>query len=198
MTTIYAVRHSLNENPDRICPGRMPGFHLSEVGEKRAEKTGKFLKDKAVDFIYTSPLERAFETANIISDFLPKAKIIHAYELTETNAIQWQAFKYEDLYKNRYHELYLHEPDTNEVPENLSKLSRRMLRFAQDLCEKYENKEVIIVTHEDPILALTLTLEGKSLKLVKSYDVAMGSVTTLVLNENCQLVRSSYAEPGKG
>lgn len=193
-TTIYYVRHAVYENPDRLVPGRTPGYHLSKEGKEKAKKIGEFFKGKGVKNIYTSPLERAYETANIIGEFLPAARITHAYELIETDATYWQTYKLEELFTNKYYETFLNDPDTSTAPENLTKLSERMKNFALDLCKKHPGEEIICVSHEYPILALRLSLEGKPLKQLRTLSAAMGSITTFEFNENCQFVKATYKE----
>lgn len=193
-TIIHFVRHAPYENPQRLVPGRIPGYHLSSQGKEKAKKVGKFFKKSKVETIYTSPLERTFETANIIGEYLPKAKIIHAYDLIEVDATHWQAYKLEELFTSRYYEAFINDPDTNEVPENLTRLAERMKTFTLTLCKQHQGEEIICVSHEYPILALRLILEGKPLRLLKTYHAAMASITTFVFDEACQLRKTTYTE----
>ena len=195
-TTIYFVRHAGYENPERVAPGRIPGYHLSDDGREKAKRVGEFFKNSSVKYIYTSPLERTFETANAISEYLPAAKIIHAYDLIEADAIHWQAYKLEDLYTNNYYEAFLNDPDTKEVPENLTQLAARMKNFALNLCAKHKGEEIICVSHQGPILALRLSLEGKPLKVIKTYDASMASITTFTFDGNCAFQKVTYKETG--
>jgi len=175
-------------------PGRIPGYHLSKEGKAKAEKTGSFFEKKAIGYIYTSPLERAYETANIITKYLPKAKISHAFELTEVDSIHWQAYKYEELFTNNYYEAFLSDPNTDQVPENLTSLAARMKKFTLSLCKKHPGRQVICVSHEFPILALQLTLEKKPLQLIKNYNVSMASITSFIFDENSNLLETIYTE----
>ena len=193
-TTIYFVRHAPYENPQRLVPGRIPGYHLSPEGKEKAKKVGEFFKKSKVKVIYTSPLERAFETANIIGEYLPEAKIIHVYDLIEIDAIHWQAYKLEELFTNNYYEAFVNDPATREVPENLTQLAARIKSFTLNLCVKHKGEEIICVSHEGPILALRLTLEGKPLQLLKTYNASMASITTFVFDENCAFQKVTYKE----
>ena len=194
-TTIYFVRHSTYANPARIVPGRIPGYHLDEVGKVRAKKTGESFKNKPINYIYTSPLERAYETADIIGKYLPKAKISHVYELTEIDSIHWQAYKLEELFTNNYYEAFLNDSSTKEVPENLDELAKRLNSFTQKLCEKHKNQEIICVSHLYPIVVLRLYLEGKLLTMAKNYEVSSASITTFEFDENCKLIHTDYTVP---
>ena len=193
-TIIYMVRHGAYQNPDGIVPGRMPGFHLSEDGKATIKKVGKFFKDRPIDHVYTSPLERTFETANLISEDLPGIKITHVYDLIEVDAKPWQALKLEELYTNSSYEAFISDPRSDKVPENLHQMASRMKNFVLSLCQKHAGGEVICVSHDYPILALLLSLEGKPLEMMKSYNASMGSITTLVFNEKCDLLEASYTE----
>src|SRR3989344_1872392 len=67
-TQIYLIRHGEVENPDDVVYGRMPGFPLSGIGRKQVRQLAEVLRSKGVRFeaIYSSPLERALQTAQII------------------------------------------------------------------------------------------------------------------------------------
>lgn len=193
-TIIHFVRHASYSNPDGTVPGRIPGFHLSEEGKEQARKVGKHLKGRPVKQIYTGPLERAFETANIISEYLPKAKITHVYELNEIDATPWQAYKLEELFTNNAYETYLNEPESREVPENINSLTKRVRGFTIKLCKEHPGEEIVCVSHTDPIAALRLTLEGKAPQLLKASHVTTGSITTFEFGKNCKLLETQYTE----
>ncbi len=193
-TILHFTRHSSYINPEGTVPGRIPGFHLGEEGKKRGRKIGEFFKGKPIKYIYTSPLERTYETANIIGQYLPKAKITHIYDLIEVDASLWQAYKYEELFTNIHYEKYATDPATKEVPENLNALAARMKKFTLKLCGEHKGEEIVCVSHSDPITALRLSLEGKPLSLLRTYHVSIGSITSFTLDENCKLLETQYTE----
>ena len=64
LTTLLLVRHGNTSTTGKLLPGRAPGLHLAESGMRQAERAGERIAElKRVDAIYTSPLERARETA---------------------------------------------------------------------------------------------------------------------------------------
>ena len=192
-TIIYFVRHAPYQNPDRLVPGRIPGYRLDEAGIKKAKRVGEYLqKNSKAKYIYTSPLERAYETADIVATFLPKAKIAHAYELTEIDATQWQAYKLENLFKNHYYEEYLENPSSTQITENLDSLAKRVEDFTLSLCNKHQGEEVICVSHKDPITVLRLKLEGKPLNLLNNYRVDMASISKFTFADNCRFTDFEY------
>jgi broad specificity phosphatase PhoE len=62
-TTVHLMRHGEVYNPDGILYGRLPDFHLSDLGRKMAERAAEFFADRDVTTVIASPLDRAQETA---------------------------------------------------------------------------------------------------------------------------------------
>ncbi|MFF7156888.1 histidine phosphatase family protein [Streptomyces sp. NPDC008139] len=63
MTVVHVMRHGEVHNPDGILYGRAPGFHLSELGRKMADRVAEHLASRDITYVVASPLERAQETA---------------------------------------------------------------------------------------------------------------------------------------
>ena len=63
VTLIHVVRHGEVHNPERILYGRLPGYHLSELGQQMAQAAAEHLADRRITYVVSSPLERARETA---------------------------------------------------------------------------------------------------------------------------------------
>ncbi|MDP7364835.1 MAG: histidine phosphatase family protein, partial [Candidatus Latescibacteria bacterium] len=67
-TTIYLVRHGEVHNPEQIIYGRLPGFGLSTKGREQVEAAATALeKLKPFDVLYSSPLQRAQESAALLT-----------------------------------------------------------------------------------------------------------------------------------
>src|ERR1051326_7565014 len=66
-TVVLLVRHGVTPTTGKVLPGRRPGLHLSDDGRKQADAAAKRIAGlKRVAAIYSSPLERARETAAAI------------------------------------------------------------------------------------------------------------------------------------
>lgn len=175
-TSIYFVRHGGSENKGDIAYGRMPGFSLSDQGKAEANSAAQILKDKKITRIYTSPLERAFQTANIISAALGNLPVIHAFELNEVESTYWQGLKVDELFMNDAYEKFLNDTDANIGTENLTQLAARMKKYVKDLLLKHRGENIVCVSHEFPIIALQLSLENKTLQTIKTYQLKTGGV----------------------
>lgn len=85
MNVVYLVRHG--ENPANITrefSHRRVDYPLTARGEAQARRTGEYFRDKAIDAIYSSPLRRARQTAEIIAAALC-APVTVLEEFRETN-----------------------------------------------------------------------------------------------------------------
>ena len=60
---IHLVRHGEVFNPDGILYGRIPGYHLSELGHRMAATAAASLIGREITALYASPLQRAQESA---------------------------------------------------------------------------------------------------------------------------------------
>jgi len=67
-TIIHLVRHGEVYNPDRILYGRIPDYHLSARGQSMAAATAQSFANHDIALLWSSPLERAQETAGPISE----------------------------------------------------------------------------------------------------------------------------------
>jgi broad specificity phosphatase PhoE len=63
MTTFFLIRHGNNDFVGKTLVGRTSGVHLNEEGRRQAENLARRLAGEPIRRIYSSPLERATETA---------------------------------------------------------------------------------------------------------------------------------------
>lgn len=73
---LYIVRHGHPQLGTGIAYDRVPGPPLSDVGRAEAALTAQYLLNRDVEEIHASPLERALETARIISAAIQKPLLI--------------------------------------------------------------------------------------------------------------------------
>ena len=67
-TVVHLLRHGEVANPHHVLYGRLPGFHLSEEGQIQAKAAARHLAGHDVTALFSSPLERALETAGALSE----------------------------------------------------------------------------------------------------------------------------------
>jgi len=158
-TNIYFIRHGEVENPQGIIYGRLPNFGLSENGKKELEKTADFLLDKQITILYSSPLQRTKESAAIVQKKL-QIPTIHITDVITETLSSYQGRKFRDLDKLQS-EVYLKPLSPSD--ETIQQLAVRMKHFLQFLIKTYPGKNIAVLSHGDPIMALKAVVKNKSL-----------------------------------
>lgn len=155
-TYIYVVRHGAVHNPRNLFYARLPKFRLSKLGEQEAALTGKFLRTKPIDAIYSSPMLRAVQTAKIIQRETGTKTLHLARSIIEIKS-SFQGMYFPDLGPNQ-REVYL-SPKRKPTDEDIKTIATRMLGFVQKIAKKHQGKHIVIVTHGDPIMALKAAIK---------------------------------------
>lgn len=172
MNTFYLIRHG-----QKIANlGDMP---LTPVGIKQAETTGDFLKDKAIAKIYSSPTKRTKQTAEIIGKkFGLKAKI----DKRLLERMNWDDEKRE-TWEEFIQEWYKTDDDRDYISSRGISARQNGQRFEELLIEidkKYENKNIIVVTHGGTINdILKNKFSDKDLPLVEHSKVPIKHINIL-------------------
>ena len=61
-TTVHLMRHGEVHNPAGVLYGRLPDYHLSDLGRQMAERGAEYFEGEDITHLGASPLERAQET----------------------------------------------------------------------------------------------------------------------------------------
>lgn len=194
-TLIHLVRHAEVENPRNVWYGRLEGFHLSERGSRQADAVADYFSNHDLAAIYSSPLERAIETA---------AKIAHPHGLEvipEPDIIESETRlqgKYGDLrlFRNPLNLRFFVNPYRPSWGESYSSIANRMLGAVERMREMHPGREVVAVSHMTPIMVARLKSEGRRSPAWRSgIESARASVTTLAFEDE-RFAGSDYADIG--
>lgn len=160
---VHLVRHGEVENPKHLVYADLPGFGLSAVGRLQAKDTARYLSSRPVVAVWSSPLERAIETAQFVAA-RHQLPVRVDDRLTEWRlSSRWSGLVWEDLPDRLPGELeaYLERPwDLEFTPETLDDLAERVVEIALELNALYPNGDVVLVGHQDPTQAARLRLTG--------------------------------------
>lgn len=165
----HLVRHGEVENPHHTVYADLPGFNLSARGRRQAAWAGDTLASHRIRAVYTSPLDRAVETASEIAGRHNLACTVVA-DLTEWELMnRWRGLPWRELDRYRPGELdsYLASPlQMDFSPETVEELAARVGGTVSALAESHPGQEIVIVCHQDPIQTARLLLTGRSLALL--------------------------------
>jgi broad specificity phosphatase PhoE len=162
MTELILARHGETEwNVEKIYRGRTD-VNLDEVGVKQAELLGKYLHTWKLEAIYSSPLKRALDTANIIACY-QKIGVQIAGGLIDFDYGEWQSLPEQEvkrLYPTLHNEWH-NNPHKVRMPggESLENVRKRAIEVVDDVLSKYRGS-VVLVSHRVVIKVLICSLLG--------------------------------------
>ena len=188
MTKLLFVRHGESAaNGKGFFAGHL-NVPLSELGHKQASCTGKFISENyAVDAIYSSDLDRAYDTAKPLAQFTGKG-IEKCTDLREIFSGDWQGLCFDEL-QTRYAEGYgvwLCDIGNAKTPsgETVAQLYERVWNAVKEIASAHEGQTVVIVTHATPIRTVVSRLSGKGLCGMKEVPwVSNASVSEVVFED---------------
>jgi 2,3-bisphosphoglycerate-dependent phosphoglycerate mutase len=99
MKNVYVVRHCKAD-------GQEPDARLTELGVQQAEKLAKFLLGKDVDFIISSPFERAYRTITPLADKMG-VEVVLDDRLTERVLLGKNHAEWREMLRKTYDDLDL-------------------------------------------------------------------------------------------
>lgn len=141
---IYLTRHGQTDwNVQKKVMGRCDE-PLNETGLKQAEETRDNLMNTKIDIILCSPLQRAKQTAEIIND-ARNIPIIYDDRLIERDFGEFEGMQTKDFDFDGYWDYYKNEK-YNQA-ENIQNFFERIYNFLNDIIEKYQDMNVLIVAH---------------------------------------------------
>ena len=180
---IIFLRHAQAENnTKRILAGRTEGISLTKTGIDQAERIAKYLKPLDISAIYSSPIERASHTAEIVAKNNSwDCKLDD--RLTEIEMGKFTQMNYDDMfakYGNVFLKFYENDPVIAEHEvETFPEVQRRVLGMVDHIIEKHKNENVILVTHMDPIKSMLSTVMDLKPKTLFELIIANASLTVI-------------------
>jgi len=160
--SIIFLRHGqAKNNIERILTGRTPGVPLTETGIDQAEKAAKFLEHMNISAIYSSPIERARHTAEIVGKHNSLDVTIDD-RLIELDMGKFTGVSYDEIFAshgNVFMKFYNGELEiAHNGVETFSEVKRRILGIVDHVIENHPDQNVVLVTHMDPIKAMLSTV----------------------------------------
>jgi broad specificity phosphatase PhoE len=196
-TTCYLARHCDVANPEGVLYGHLPNFPLSAKGRRQATVMGRYLAEAGVRAIYTSPLERAQETAVVLaSELSPPPPVLTRPGLVEAEFgryLQGTPFKDVVWRKPRW---WVHMVWPGLVPgdESMAAMAARVGGVIQDGVREHSGGAFVCVSHGDPIQAFWATSEGRLPWALHRLQCAKGGLLELHY-QGSDLTAHTYRSP---
>jgi probable phosphoglycerate mutase len=186
MPLLLLIRHGENDFVKTgKLPGKSPGIHLNERGQKQAQALGEALKDVPLKAIYSSPLERAMETAAPIAA-ARKLEILPEPDLMDTDVGSWQGKSLKVLRHTKVWSIVQSAPSRFRFPdgESFVESQARYAAALERIVKKHPKPQdlVAVVFHADPIKLVVSHFLGLPLDHFQRLSCDTGSLTALHLS----------------
>jgi len=195
-TVVHLLRHGEVHNPTGVLYGRMPGYHLSDLGQEMAIRVADTVADRDITMVVSSPLERAQETATPVAKALGVDIATDPRVIEATNVFEGKSFGVGDgVLKKPAAWRHLWNPIRPSWGEPYKQLVTRMMAAVYDARDAAVGHEALIVSHQLPIWTTRLHLENRSfLHDPRRRQCTLCSLTSLTFDDDV-LTTVSYSEP---
>lgn len=178
MTIIHFVRHGEVHNPQNILYARLPRYRLNERGREQAQSAAEYLKDRPIKAVFSSPMLRARQTAELIA--APHGLKVRRSGLLNEIHSPYQGKPLAFLESIDW-DLYANLADGYESPQDIM---RRIQQFVAQMRKKYDGQEVVAVTHGDVVLfaqmwARQMPMTHEARRSIQPYP-ATASINSLI------------------
>ncbi|MGO4491628.1 histidine phosphatase family protein [Arthrobacter sp. 2YAF22_2] len=203
--TVHLLRHGEVHNPEGVLYGRLPEFHLSELGQEMARTLAEHFSERAAQgakivHLVASPLTRAQETAQPISQALNLDIVTEERIIEAANYFEGLHVSKAELLRPKHWPM-LRNPLRPSWGEPYREQAARVTAAVQDARLRAielggDGAEAILVSHQLPIWAARLSAEGRPLwHDPRKRECTLTSVTSLVFDDAGTLLRVDYSEP---
>ena len=195
-TVVHLMRHGEVDNPRGVLYGRLPDYHLSELGREMAETVTRHLADHVVVRVVASSLERAQETATPIAALHDLRVSTDDRVIEAANHFEGKTFGVGDgALSKPQHWPKLVNPFTPSWGEPYAEIASRMVHAISDARAQSRGHEAVLVSHQLPIWTVRNQLEGKHLwHDPRKRECSLASLTSLeYLGDDLQSI--TYSEP---
>jgi alpha-ribazole phosphatase len=181
MRLLIARHGQTKHNLDRRYQG-MTDAPLNETGRVQAERLADRLTGERLDVIYSSPLMRSTQTAELISK-INDLQIKKDERLREISFGEWEGMSYDEI-QAQYPDLlekWINDPAHVPPPngETLIQLAIRVKEVVDEIKSRHARQDVLIVTHGGVIRTMLCLSLGLDLNRHMQFECATGSLSEL-------------------
>ena len=200
MPLLLLIRHGENEyvKTGKLA-GHLPGIHLNERGQKQAQALGEALAYVPLKAIYSSPLERAMETAEPIATS-HKLEILQEPGLKDADVGKWQGKSLKVLRLTNVWKVVQQAPSRFQFPEGESfiDVQTRIADALEAIVRKHNKPKdiVAVVFHADPIKLAVSHFLGLPLDHFQRLSCDTGSVAAIHVSDiGANLIKLNQRPP---
>jgi probable phosphomutase (TIGR03848 family) len=191
MTKFLLIRHALTDSVGKRLSGRTPGVPLNSEGQAQAQQLAARLANVRLDAIYSSPLERAVQTAAPLA-------AQHNLETTINNDFleldfgDWTNCTFQELQDQPQFQRFNSFRSHTRIPggELMLEAQARAVAGLGKLCAQHPGQTVAVVSHADMLKAAVAYYAGIHLDMFQRLEISPASVSVLEIFEETARILS--------
>jgi probable phosphoglycerate mutase len=183
MTVFHLLRHGEHGLLGRVLAGRMPGVGLTERGRAEIAAAAERLAAEDIGALYSSPLQRTRESAEILSERLGLA-IVFRDDVIELDFGEWTGSTFDAIRDHPGWPAWNMQRSLARIPggESMREVQQRVVEALLEIGEAHPEDRVVIVSHGDVIRAALVFALGMPLDFYNRIEVAQGSLSSIRLD----------------
>lgn len=198
MTVVLLIRHASNDFlKEHRLAGWTPGVHLNAQGQREADALARRLQHLSIHAIYSSPLERAVDTARAVAQ-CQKLNVNLVSDLGEVRIGEWEGKLIKEVEQTDLWKQLQTQPVGVSIAggESIDQVQQRMVAAVERIVAHHPKQIVAVFSHADPIKAVVAHYLKMDLNAFQRLIINPASVTVLLFNERgVQLFRLNDGEP---
>jgi len=189
MTTFYLVRHGACDGLGETIWGRTPGIHLNDEGKAQAQRLAHDFNHVQLDAIYSSPLERAVETAEAIAR-AADLPVQQSFAFNEIDFGDWSGQSLPELARDERWHRFNTQRSTTRIPggESFLEVQGRAVFELERLSQHHAGGRVVIVSHADVIKAVLSYAGDTPVDQTLEIEIWPCSVSIIAIDEHHAMV----------
>jgi broad specificity phosphatase PhoE len=182
-TLFYLVRHGDTGVRNKIA-GRISGVHLNDHGRAQAVQLVERFRNIPIDALYSSPLERANETAQPLSTAF-NLDIQAVEDISEIDYGEWTGKSFDDLSSDPRWRSFNSFRSTAQIPggENIMDVQTRFVRWVEKTRRESAHVRVVAISHQDPIKTVVTHYAGMHIDTYGRFEIGHASVTVVEIDD---------------
>jgi probable phosphomutase (TIGR03848 family) len=191
MTKFLLIRHALTDSVGKRLSGRTPGVPLNIEGQAQAQQLAARLAQVHLDAIYSSPLERAVQTAAPLATQHNLEPIINN-DFLELDFGNWTNCTFQELQEQPEFQRFNSFRSNTRIPggELMLGAQARAVAGLGKLCAQHPGQTVAVVSHADLLKAAVAYYAGIHLDMFQRLEISPASVSVLEIFEETARILS--------
>jgi probable phosphoglycerate mutase len=184
MTRFLLIRHATNDTVGKRLTGRMAGVTLNAEGKAQAQKLAERLAGLPIAAIYSSPLERAIETAEPIAKLLYLENRI-SEDFIEIEFGEWTNTAFKEIEDQPQFQHFNTFRSHTRIPggELMLEAQLRIIKGLERLKLEHPGQTVAVVSHADIIKSAVAHYAGIHLDMFQRIEISPASVSVIEIYE---------------